>query len=559
VKKPVESALNLLASPFSRSHPMHQLQSKEKLSWKQAPFIRLLFPLIGGILIENYLPMNASFQLPVFIFTVLLLFLCNLISLSGFFGFEWIAGLAIQLAFFSFGRILMTIHQDKSIEQSACYVKNQPNLLILRLQGEPVSKQKNFKCLATVSWLYKYQTCYVEKEKIIVFFSNKINPENIVAGSCIAVRKILLPIENFKAYPDFDYIRYCHLRHIDAQVFIKENEYVVLGKEKEKSLFDPLNSLRKKLQIIIKNRIPTKSENGLLEALMVGFTEDLDPGLLKSYADSGVIHIIAISGLHLALIYHILQLLLKKIPQKKQIRWFKLFLIIGLLWGYSILSGASPSVIRSALMFSLVLFSRNVSREAVLYNTLAASAFLLLCFDPYWIWDTGFQLSYAAVLSLRLFSKPIRDLLPVQNKFLLMIWEAGSVSLAAQLLTTPISIYYFHRFPSYFLIANLIAVPLSSAILVGGILLCIFSFIDPLGQLLGWGLAYLIRSMNDFIIYISHLPGAVWSQLRLSLPEMLVAYLIIFSFYIFLKNRKIAWLLTGLGSICLFQLIRWIA
>ena len=238
-----------------------------------------------------------------------------------------------------------------------------------------------------------------------------------------------------------------------------------------------LGKLRKKILGIIKKQIPSGSENSLLEALMVGYTDDLDPGLLKSYADSGVIHIIAISGLHLALIFHILQLVLKRTGQKKTGRWIKLAGILLVLWGYSFLSGSSPSVIRSAMMFSLVLFGRNIFREAVLYNILCASAFLLICFDPNWIWDTGFQLSYAAVLSLRLFSKPVKDLIPLQNKFLAALWDAGSVSIAAQILTTPVSIFYFHRFPSYFLIANLLAVPLSSAILVGGILLNLFCLV----------------------------------------------------------------------------------
>ena len=173
--------------------------------------------------------------------------------------------------------------------------------------------------------------------------------------------------------------------------------------------------------------------------------------------------------------------------------------MIVCLWGYSLLSGASPSVIRAAGMFSITLFAKNIFRETTLYNILAASAFLLLCFDPFWIFDTGFQLSYAAVLSLGLFSKPIRDFLPLQNKTLRVLWNAASVSMAAQILTTPISIYYFNRFPTYFLVANLVAVPLSSLILAGGILLCACSPIHPLAQFVGWILGILIKSLNGFI------------------------------------------------------------
>ena len=223
-------------------------------------------------------------------------------------------------------------------------------------------------------------------------------------------RQKLKPIENFRSF-DFDYKKYCRLKHIYSQLFLKENEFLIVEHGETKSLWMVLDAFRKKLLIIIRKYVPSKSENSLLEALMVGFTDDLDPVLLKSYADTGVMHIIAISGLHLALICQFLQIVLLQKKQNKSGRWIKLILMIACLWGYSLLSGASPSVIRAAAMFSIALFAKNILRETTLYNMLASSAFLLLCYDPFWIFDTGFQLSYAAVLSLGLFSKPVLNLL----------------------------------------------------------------------------------------------------------------------------------------------------
>jgi competence protein ComEC len=526
--------------------------------WKLSPFFRLTLPLIAGIIVEKKFPVQVGFFVPVFCLCVILIIICNILSLSAFIGLKWVPGTVFHIAIFSFSSILMRIHQDIQIEQSSCYVQNQPNLLLLQLLNDPVQKQNSYKCLASVQWLSKDHTCFTENERIFVHFYKKPDPDQYSAGSLIIFRKTLRPIENLKSSIDFDYKNYCHLRHIYAQVFLKENEFALVLPEKQKSLFTPLDFLRKKLLIIIKKYVPGKSENGLLEALMVGFTDDLDPGVLKSYADTGVIHIIAISGLHLALICHILQLALQKAGQKKYSRWIRFAMIIISLWGYSLLSGASPSVIRAAGMFTLVLFARNIGRETVLYNTLAASAFLLLCFDPFWLWDTGFQLSYAAVLSLRLFSKPLKDLVVFQNKILASVWNAASVSISAQILTTPISLFYFHRFPSYFLIANLLAVPLSSGILIGGILLCIFSFIHPLGYFLGWILNFMIHFLNGFIIYISKLPGAVISQLVISLPQVIVIYMIIFCIYCFFKMKRAAWLIIGLAFVSIFQLTRFI-
>ena len=246
----------------------------------------------------------------------------------------------------------------------------------------------------------------------MIYFNHDRLSDRLTGSSWIITNKILQPVENFMSL-DFDYKKFCRLRHIYSQLYLKENEYSIVHYTETKSALSMLDSVRKKILVIIKKYVPSKSENSLLEALMVGFTDDLDPVLLKSYADTGVIHIIAISGLHLALICQFLQIILFQKGQNKSGRWIKLLVTIICLWGYSLLSGASPSVIRAAGMFSLALFARNIFRETTLYNILAASAFLLICYDPYWIFDTGFQLSYAAVLSLGLFSKPIRDFLPL--------------------------------------------------------------------------------------------------------------------------------------------------
>jgi competence protein ComEC len=522
--------------------------------WKKVFFLRLLLPLISGMLTEYFLPVPAVHLIPVFCLSLVLLIICHLISFSKFFGMEWMVGIVIQIVFFSFGRIGMQVHEDKTIEQSSCFTKNHPNRLLLQVLSDPVQKKNSHKCIAIIRWLLKDQTFYYESEKILVYFNKDQDALQITEGSWILTEKKLQPIENFRSF-HFDFKKYCRLKHIHAQVFLNENDFSIIPHEKEKSFFTMLDSLRKKLLLIIKAHVPGKTENSLLEALMVGYTQDLEPELLKSYADTGVIHIIAISGLHLALICHILQFVLQKTGQKKSMRWIKLILIVAFLWGYSLLSGASPSVIRAAGMFSLILFARSMIRETALFNTLAASAFLLLCFDPYWIFDTGFQLSYAAVLSLGLFAKPFRKLLSMQNKILSAIWDAASVSLAAQILTTPISIYYFHRFPSYFLVANLMAVPLSSGILVGGILLCLCAFLPPLAHPLGWILGVCIHFLNGFIGYISGLPGAVISDLSFSLPALIGVYFIIFCFYRFLMLKEKIWLLAGLSAISIIQMM----
>jgi competence protein ComEC len=523
--------------------------------WKIAPYLRLLLPFLAGILMESKFPVLVWSLIPIFLFSIVLIVTCSSISFLLYVGLECVSGVIIQIAVFSFAAISVQLHKDTQIEHSSCYLQKQSNLLLLRLLDDPVQKQNSWKCLAHIKWLVKDHICFNENERIIIHFYKKPDARQYSDGSLIIFRKELRPIKNLGPSGDFDYEKYCHLRHIYAQVFLNEDEYALVLPEKKISFSSMLGSLRRKLLIIIKNYVPGTNEHSLLEALMVGFTDDLEPAVLKSYADTGIIHIIAISGLHLALICHMLQIVLQKVGRKKWIQWLSLGLIITTLWMYSILSGGSPSVIRSAGMFTITLFASNILREPVLYNTLACSAFLLLCFDHNWIWDPGFQLSYSAVLSLGLFAKPIRNIGTMKNKLLVMIWNAASVSVAAQILTIPISIFYFHRFPSYFLIANLVAVPLSSIALIGGILLCICSFLHPVGRFLGWILNYMIHFLNGFVQYISRLPGAVVSHLNISLPLVFLIYFVLFCFYRFLFLRRVSWLVVGLASYSIWQLL----
>ncbi len=524
--------------------------------WKQAPFLRLLFPLITGILIENYFKVPIGFGTPVYLGSVSLFVFCISIchSIAKPCRKVWIAGLVIQFTLMSTGCMLMHLHRDIQIGDAPFIVKKHPHYYLLLLDTDLLLKKESYKCSAVINMMIENQMGYYEKEKILVYFNKKSKAVQLTRGSRILIQKPVHPIENFNL-SEFDYKKYCHSKHIYAQVFLNENDFTIIPIENENRIYSGLDSLRKRLINTIKYHIPNKSEYGLLEALLVGYTDDLDRGILASYADSGVIHIIAISGLHLALICHFLQLFLQGAGRKKSGKWIKLTILITCLWGYSMLSGASPSVIRAAAMFSLVLFAKNIFRENTLNNMLAASAFLLICFDPYWIWDTGFQLSYAAVLSLGLFAMPLRNLLLVQNKILAAIWNAASVSISAQILTTPLSIYYFHRFPSYFLVANLVAVPVSSVILAGGILLCLSSPIHLAARLLGSIVALLIHILNEFIRSISRLPGAVIGKLDFSLAQLILIYIVLFCFYWFWLVQDKRWLFAGLVTICIFQLL----
>ena len=226
---------------------------------------------------------------------------------------------------------------------------------------------------------------------------------------------------------------------------------------------------------ILRRYIDGQKEAGLAEALLIGYKDDLDKTLVQSYTNTGVVHVIAISGLHLGLIYRILLLVLKPLHTNVTLRWLEADSYIVRSMGIQFMAGAQPSILRSAVMFTFIVAGENFSKGPR-STILALSAFFLLCYNPFWLWDVGFQLSYSAVLSIVIFMKPVYRLFYVKNKLLDYLWQLNAVTLAAQILTLPVSIYHFHQFPAHFILTNVLAVPLSSVILIGEIILCVISF-----------------------------------------------------------------------------------
>jgi competence protein ComEC len=240
--------------------------------------------------------------------------------------------------------------------------------------------------------------------------------------------------------------------------------------------------------------------------------------------------------------------LFNRTPVLKKSKHVKAILLMGSLWLFALLTGGSASVLRSAVMFTVIVLGKYYFKQSSIYNSLAASAFILLCYNPYFLWDVGFQLSYLAVLGIVLLQKHIYRSWYFRYSWLRKIWEMVSVTLAAQMGAFPICIYYFHQFPNLFLITNMLAVPLSTIILFGEILLLMLAWIPPLAKALGFVLGFLIEMMNNAILFFDGLSFAVWEPIFASVISTWVLYALLISScsYWLQKNRKTLWASIGL-------------
>jgi competence protein ComEC len=529
--------------------------------WKNAPFIRFLIPLMTGIVLQWHLQFTFIILWIVCGTALTVLFSFFLLPFFQRYALSGLNGLAIAVLFISIGGLLAwykDIRHDNNWFGS--HYKNKL-ALVLTLQENPVEKTKSYKANASVDFILNNDTSIKTNGTIIIYFKKDSTTDKLKYGSQLIVKKSLQEIKNSGNPGGFDYKRYSLFQGITHQVYLKQNEFAVLPGENKTRFNEFIFSTREKILNILRTNIKADKELGLAEALLIGYKDDLDKTLVQSYSNTGVVHVIAISGLHLGLIYWLLLKLFWPLQKRKNTKWLRPVLIIAGLWLFSLLAGMQPSVIRSAVMFTCIVLGETWTRKSSIYNTLAFSAFLLLFINPYWLWDVGFQLSYIAVLSIVIFMRPIYNWFYIKNKALDFVWKLNAVTLAAQILTVPVSIYHFHQFPFSFMFTNFIAVPLSSLILLGEIFLCAISFIPVVALFVGKILYWLLWAMNTYVERIELLPYALWDGLQISIPQaaLLLAAATGFGFWLMEKSKTgLKYGLVALLSLVVLRLISFI-
>ena len=417
---------------------------------------------------------------------------------------------------------------------------NDSSYIIVRIDEPVVEKLKSFKVTAFATTIINNSVSIPATGKIFLYLSKDSFAANLHYGDKIIIHKPLQPIRNSGNPGAFNYKRYAAFQLAFHTVYLKPGEWAKLKEADINKGYEFIFSLRTKITNILKKYVAGNNDIvGIAEALLIGYKEDLDKDLVQSYSNAGVVHIIAISGLHLGLIYVLLVWIFNRLPYVKSQRFLKVVFILGSLWLFSLLTGASASVLRSAVMFTCIVIGKNYFKQSSIYNSLAASAFILLCFDPFFLWDVGFQLSYLAVIGIVALQQPIAKLLYIKNKWLTQIWGMLSVTIAAQLFTFPICLFYFHQFPNLFFITNLLAVPLSTIILFAELFLISVSFIPLVCNIAGKITGWLIWLMNTSIDLCNKIPFSLTDNIYATLFTTLVLYVaMIFLFYWILNRKK---------------------
>jgi len=523
--------------------------------WKPFPFLRILIPLIAGILVQFYLQPPVYWIYIIAGTGILMLLSPLLLDVATLYSIRWMPGIGLTFLFFALGGFL-TIHRNTANDNSWIGKHYQPaSQVIVTIQEPVVEKTRSYKALAKIeSVLSDNETTAVKGDMLIYFQKDSIKP-SLYYGSQILITKPLQPIANSGNPGGFDYKRYCAFQGIYYQAFLKPGDYIVLHSTKTNWFRQTLINTNAWVLGVLRKYIKGKDETAVAEALLIGYRNDLDKELVQSYSNTGVVHIIAISGLHLGMIYAALVWLFAPFKHRKWNRIAKPFTILFVLWFFSFIAGAAPSILRSAVMFSCIIIGESIGKKTSVYNTLAASAFLLLLYNPFYLWDVGFQLSYAAVLSIIVFQKYITNWFYFKNKILSGTWKLAAISLAAQVLTLPVVLYHFHQFPNLFLFTNLIVVPLSGLILFAGLILLMLSFIPFVATIIGAIAEWMIQMMNLLIERTDRIPFAVTDGIQVNILQSLFIYgsIIFISLWLMRKSKQmlIAGTVALLGYVAL--------
>ncbi len=350
---------------------------------------------------------------------------------------------------------------------------------------------------------------------------------------------------------EFNYAGYLEKRGVLYRCFVKEGEWSVLCKKESRSL--KITSIRFSRQLWSKiENLESGNENlGVLYAVALGSKSLLTPEIREAYAATGAMHVLAVSGLHVGLIWMVLGYIfiwVKKLPAG---RFLQFIVISGLIWFYALMTGMSPSVVRSAGMFTLVSFGKIIQKESSVYNSLSISAFFGLLFSPQWLTDAGFQLSYTAVLSIVFFQPKVSSLFNPRIWLLRKIWDISSVSIAAQLGTLPLTLFYFNRFPPWFILSNLVVIPLVTLIMMVFIVLLISAFSPILFGLVLKVLLFVIAIMNSSLEFIERLPSPHMDSIYLSDFQMFCFVFFLLALSAFIRYRKNKFVFMGFTAVLL--------
>ncbi|TDE02879.1 ComEC/Rec2 family competence protein [Flavobacterium hiemivividum] len=524
----------------------------------QFPLSRITIGFVLGILTASYLKPAPSLLLGL-LAAAFLLFATAYFLQKNILKNTITFGISTYLLSFLIGATTLVTHTESYQKTNYTHhttIFEKPQFLSLVIREKLKGSNSNDRYIALIN---KIGTKNYTGRILLNIRRDSVYP-TFVTGNLLHITGVLYKNKIPNNPNQFDYGAYLSKKQIYAQLY-PDSELIRISPELKKDIWYYASNIRSTIIANLEKSGFHKKELSVAIALILGQKQDISPEIIQSYQFAGAIHILSVSGLHVGFLLLFLTFILRPIPNTKRGTLIKLIIILLSLASFAVIAGLAPSVVRSVTMFSFVAIGYQLRRSVNIYHTLLVSVLLILVFQPSFLFDVGFQLSYIALFSIVWLQPLLVSIWTPKNKAINYFWKILTVSFAAQIGTMPLSIYYFHQFPGLFFITNLLVIPLLSFIMILGVLVMVLAAFDYVPILLSKPLEWSIYFLNNIINSVASFEQFIIRDIPFNIYLLLSSYLFIIAAIVWLKKpsfNKLAIVLVSIIAIQVsFMHIRW--
>jgi len=510
---------------------------------QKTPFLRLTIALALGVYIGSVIDISN-----LFLISASVILLCCLILIQRYYSYylECWFGLILQV----FLVIIGLLSYENYNEKPELYDKG---IFMATILEKPQEKENSFKSVLEITHVKNNDSVFKTNEKALVYFKKNEAAKELSPGENIVFNNCPQMIRNNRNPFEFDYKKYLLNKKIYRQVYLATDKWKKVELPNKKSIVLVAEEVREKLLTVFRNQQFEKNELEILSALTLGYKRGLDPETKRVFSSAGAMHVLAVSGLHVGIIFWVFSILFGFLKKIKSGRIFFAIFSILILWVYAFITGLSPSVFRAATMFSIFVVGDNLKRKANTYNSLAASSMFLLLINPNNLFEVGFQLSYLAVFGIVFLQPKLSMLIYINNKILKFFWSLLTVSFSAQIATFPLTAFYFNQFPTYFWITNILIIPAVMILIPAGMLLLVFSKVTLFSEMLSILLQTLLKTIYRILFFIEQIPQSV-IYISINFTELILLVGILVSLFLLIDKFKVQYVKFALVFLLILAL-----
>lgn len=496
--------------------------------YKEIPFLRIGLPLCAGIVTGLYFKPDT-----LFLVLVTLFILCGF-CISLFFNkyqINLIYGLSFSAALYTFGLLLYTLEKT-----GISLLKPVPSQFYCTISDYGEEREKSFRLKVDLDQMKTKNGMTSVNGSMIIYVRKDTLLSCFLPGDHLIIKCIPEEIVNRGNPNEFDYRFYMENQGIRYTAFMQSRDITWMGKPEHRKLIHRALIIRQKIIQMYRERGITGDRLALVAAITLGQKNLLDPEQKQYFMKAGIMHIMAVSGLHAVILSFFIFKMLFFLKGRFNI--IRIIVTLLILWSFAFVTGLTPSVLRATLMFSFLQAGMLLKRPVNSINSVLASAFILILIRPSVIFDAGFQLSYSAVIFIICFYQKLYDKIQFKRWLPDKIWQMVAVTVLAQAGTLPLTIMLFNRFPVWFILSNTIIVPLSSLLIIIGCLVPLTYPIAFLSQFLATILSFLTGLTETLTRIASILPYSTIENIGMTNVESILLTATIFLFSIYFLNKE---------------------